>query len=235
MVMTVMLAAGALGTAACHKTFSGRATQPNPLVTPLETLRDSERIVIITADMELNLPRDTTDRLGTGTPRNATFLRKGKYPLHNEASFTVVSRDRLRFHVQLEHKWQEWADLRSWDVYLEDDQGHRYFPEQTERAHTRHLVSMWDWEARSVQRNRFGDIVQVNDDGYLRRQPLGSLSVFRGNADFVFYTRNIFTPDVKRLTLVVTRASQGFNFTWSFQDQDGTTTEREDPRFLVRR
>jgi hypothetical protein len=40
---------------------------------------------------------------------------------------------------------------------------------------------------------------------------------------------------VKRLTLVVTRASQGFNFTWSFQDPDGTTTERDDPRFLVRR
>jgi hypothetical protein len=233
--MTVMLAAGCLGLAACHKTFAGRVTQPNPLVTPLETLRESEPIVIITGDMELNMPRNTTDRLSAEQPRNATFLRKGKYPLHNEARFTVVSRDRLRFHVQLEHKWQEWADLRSWNVYLEDDQGHRYFPEQTERARTQHLVSMWDWEARSVQRNRFGDIVHVNDDGYLRRAPLGTLSVFRGNADFVFYTRDIFTPDIKRLTLVVTRASQGFSFTWSFQDKDGTTTERLDPPFVVTR
>ena len=39
---------------------------------------------------------------------------------------------------------------------------------------------MWDQEVRSVQRNRFGDVVAINDDGWRRRLPLGSLSVFRG-------------------------------------------------------
>ena len=216
--MAVMLVA-LTAAAGCTKTFRGHVTQPNPLLTPLETLRVSEPVVIVTGDMELNVPRDMQARPGPGQPRAGVLLKNQRYPLINEASFTVVSRDRLRFHVQLEHKWKSWADLTTWEVYLEDDLGHRYRPEQTERAHTQHLVSMWDYEVRSVNRNMFGDIVTINDDGYKRRTALGSLSVFRGSADFVFYTRNIFTPQIGRLTLVVSRRTQAFAFEWSFQDE----------------
>jgi hypothetical protein len=218
--MAVMVTVGLAGGSGCTKTFSGRVTQPNPLVTPLETLRVSEPVVIITGDMELNVPRDMEVRPGPGQPRSGVLLKNRRYPLVNEAIFTVVSRDRLRFHVQLEHKWKEWADLTTWEVYLEDDKGHRYHPEQTERAHTKHLVTMWDYEVRSVNRNQFGDIVTINDDGYTRRTTLGSLSVFRGTADFVFYTRNIFTPEIGRMTLIVKRRTQEFAFTWAFKDDE---------------
>ncbi|MBK9030133.1 MAG: hypothetical protein IPL61_02140 [Myxococcales bacterium] len=137
----VAIAALALGSLACTRTFHAQVVQPNPLVKPTETLRDSEIVRIVTGDMELNLPREAEQRV--------SVLRHKRYPLINEASFTVVSRDRLRFHVQVDHKWIEWADLGTWEVYLVDDQGHRYLPEGIEHAHTKHMVSMWDYEIRS--------------------------------------------------------------------------------------
>ncbi len=212
MVAAMVAAALAAGTA-CTKTFHGAVVQPNPLVSPTETLRDSEEVVIVTGDMELNVPRE-----GQATSGNASLMRMKRYPLQNVASFTVVSRDRLRFHVQLEHKWQDWANPSTWAVYLIDDQGRRWKPESTEHARTKHLVTMWDQEVRSVERNAMGNIVAINDDGHKRRVPLGSLSVFRGKADFVFYERDIFTPDVRWMKLVVRRDGVAFEFRWDFAD-----------------
>ena len=65
----------------------------------------------------------------------------------------------------------------------------------------------------------YGDITAIHEDGWRRRQTLGSLSVFRGKADFVFYQRDLFTPDMRRLTLVVRRSGQAFEFTWNFDDK----------------
>ncbi|MEZ4401670.1 MAG: hypothetical protein R3B06_16710 [Kofleriaceae bacterium] len=206
-----LVALAAVAVLGCSRTFQAEVVQPNPLVKPTETLRDSEVVRIVTGDMELNVPREAEQRV--------SVLRNKRYPLNNQASFTLVSRDRLRFHVQLEHKWQEWADLASWEVYMVDDRGHRYLPEGIEHAHTKHLVSMWDREVRSVQRNMYGDIIAINEDGWRRRQTLGSLSVFRGTADFVFYQRDLFTPDLRKLTLVVRRSGQAFEFTWNFADR----------------
>jgi len=213
LTLALVVAAGlALGSSACTRTFHSEVVQPNPLVKPTETLRDSEIVRIITGDMELNVPRDPESRV--------SLLRHKRYPLFNEASFTVVSRDRLRFHVQLEHKWIEWADLSSWEVYLVDDRGQRYLPEGIEHAKTKHMVSMWDYEIRSTQRNYFGDIVAINEDGWKRRTTLGSLSVFRGTADFVFYQRDLFTPEMQGMTLVVRRPGQAFEFEWNFRDRE---------------
>ena len=57
-VRVVLVLAAVLGGApACSRTFHGSVAQPNPLVQPTETLRDSEQVVIVTGDMDLNLPR----------------------------------------------------------------------------------------------------------------------------------------------------------------------------------
>lgn len=214
--LVVLATAGLIG-GGCARTFSAEARQPNPLTESTETLRDSERIVIVTGDMELEQPRapEATQRVA--------LVRNKRYPLENAASFTLVSRDRLRFHVQLEHKWQEWADPTSWEVYMVDDQGNEYLPESVEHANTKHLVSMWDREQRTARRNIYGDIVAINEDGWKSRQSLGSLSVFRGKADFVFYKRDLFRPEMQRMTLVVRRAEQAFKFTWKFADRVATS------------
>ncbi len=195
----------------CSTTFQSSVTQPNPLMQPLETLRESEEIVIVTGDMELNVPRD-------GGNSGGSVLVDERYPLTNSARFTVVSRDRLRFHVQLEHKWQEWTDVHAWDAWLEDDQGRHYEPADIDQRSDGHIVKMWDYEQRTAVRNSFGDIVRINNDGYKRRQTLGSLNVFRGRGDLVFYHPNIFNPKIKSLTLHLKRQGTIFEFKWRFTD-----------------
>jgi len=202
----------ALCVAGCSRTFHGTAVQPNPVAHPTETLRNSEKIRIITGDMELEEP-DPAEPTQRATP-----VHNHHYPLINEASFTMVSRDRLRFHVQIDHKWQEWADLKTWDVTLQDDQGHVWVPESVEHARTKIITRMWDREQRTAIRNQYGDIVHLNDDGWKSRQTLGTLSVFRGNADFVFYQRDMFGSKVRWLKLTVKRSGEAFEFLWRFED-----------------
>jgi hypothetical protein len=206
------LVLGVVTAAGCSRTFSGEAVQPNPLLRPNETLRSSEKITIVRGDMELDAPDPAS------STQRASVLHNHKYPLLNQASFTIVSRDRLRFHVQIDHKWQEWADLKSWTVSLEDDRGRKWVPEAMEHARTKMMTTMWDREQQTARRNRFGDIVSLNDDGWRNRQTLGSLSVFRGKADFVFYERDLFHADVRKLRLVVRRPGEAFEFVWRFQD-----------------
>jgi hypothetical protein len=207
--MTVAMSMLAVG---CGRTFRGHTTQPNPLARPTETLRQSEKITIITGDMELDTPEPPS------ATQRVALVKNNRYPLYNQASFTIVSRDRLRFHVQVDHKWEEWADLKTWAVYLEDDAGRRWNPESTEHARTSIMTTMWDREQRTAVRNRFGDVVALQEDGWRNRQTLGSLSVFRGKADFVFYQRDLFHANVKKLRLVIQRPGEAFEFTWNFQD-----------------
>jgi len=207
-----VLSTGLAALVACSPVFRGEVHQPNPTAAPTETLRISEPIVVITGDMDLNLP------MPADPEAPVSVMHLVRYPLRNQAWFTVISRDRLRFHVQIEHKWEEWADLNTWNAYLEDDRGHRWQPEGLDHATTRVVTQMWDQEQRTAQRNQFGDIVALNDDGWRRRQPLGSLSIYRGRGDFVFYQRDLLAPDVRWLRLVVARSGESFEFRWDFVD-----------------
>ncbi|MGE0870615.1 MAG: hypothetical protein AB7P03_18765 [Kofleriaceae bacterium] len=210
----------AISSTGCSRTFSGSATQPNPLVLPTETLRKSETITIVRGDMDLESPEPPSGP-------TASLAHNHRYPLLNAASFTVVSRDRLRFHVQIDHKWQDWADLTSWDVSLQDDQGRRWDPDSIEHANTRIITTMWDREQRTAMCSSTGRDARGNcyttvgyyDDGWRRRQTLGSLSVFRGKADFVFHEPDLFNPQIRQLRLVVKRPGEAFEFTWRFQDR----------------
>ncbi|MEO8707040.1 MAG: hypothetical protein ABI867_43840 [Kofleriaceae bacterium] len=171
--------------------------------------------------MELDKP-DPADEPG----RRASPTRNNRYPLVNQASFTIVSRDRLRFHVQVDHKWQEWADLNTWQVALEDDQGRRWVPESIEHVRTKIMTTMWDRETRTSICSAAGrdargscyNTIGFQDDGWRNRQTLGSLSVYRGKADFVFYQRDLFHANVRSLRLVIRRPGEAFQFTWNFRD-----------------
>jgi hypothetical protein len=215
--LAVVVAVAGLG---CARTFRAEAVQPNPLELPAETLRRSEKITIITGDMELDAP-DAPD-----PAQRVTATHNHRYPLINQASFTVVSRDRLRFHVQIDHKWEDWADLRTWDVYLEDDEGQLWNPTSVEEPRVKLITKMWDREQRTAVCSQMGrdasgnciTTVGVLDDGWKRRQTLGSLSVFRGSADFVFYQHDIMHAELHRLRLVVRRTSEAFEFVWRFHD-----------------
>lgn len=211
---------GVGGLLGCSRTFRAEAVQPNPMAMPTETLRSSEKVTIVTGDMELEAP-DAPE-----AAKSATITRNHRYPLINQASFTVVSRDRMRFHVQIDHKWEEWADVTTWNVHLEDDQGHIWNPESVEHAHTKLMSTVWDREQRTAVCSAAGrgptgaciTTVGVLDDGWKHRQTFGTLTVFRGNADFVFYQRNMMSADVRKLRLVVKRTGEAFEFVWKFRD-----------------
>jgi hypothetical protein len=219
--MTVArLLAMAVAVAGCMRTFTREAVQPNPILHPTETLRTSEQITIVTGDMDLEQV-DPPNGFGNASPTH-----HHRYPLYNQARFTIVTRDRLRFHVQVDHKWEEWADLRTWQVYLVDDRGRQWIPESVEHAHTNLMTWMWDREQRTSLCDSHGRAANGNcyntigfaDDGWRRRLPLGSLSVFRGKADFVFYDRDLVTPEMHWMKLVVRRGGEAFEFTWRFED-----------------
>jgi hypothetical protein len=213
----------ALSAAGCTKTLRNSVSQPNPLLYPTETLRESEEIVIITGDMALERPR------APSSAGYASIQVMEKYPLVNKASFTVVTRDRLRFHVQLEHKWQEYVDVHNWHAYMIDDKGRRYEPVDIDRRQDRHIVETWDQEVRSARRNQFNDVIALNDDAHLDRRPLGNISVFRGFGDFVFYSEDIFHPEIESLTFVLERSGLQFHFTWKFTEDPTSVAAAGEP------
>lgn len=182
--------------AACQKTLQAQTTQPNPLKYPAEVERRSERLVIHTKDMEL--------------PRSML--------LQQAAYFQVVSRDRLRFHVRLTHKWEEYTNIKNWDVYLEDDKGRRYTPDETDLSKNKLITRMIDKEIQTATWNRYGDRVSTKDDGYRNRTVLTSLDVFKGVGDYSFHGRDIFTRDLRWLTLVMEKGGVEYRFTWKFSD-----------------
>jgi hypothetical protein len=215
---------------ACGRTFHGTAVQPNPVAQPTETLRSSERITIVTGDMELSAPNASTGVY------DATPAHGNHWPLINQASFTIVSRDRLRFHVQIDHKWEDWADLSNWSVKLVDDRGRSWEPESIDHARVGMITKMWDREIQTAicdvdsagqpQINARGDCLAPTrgisktdqTSGWQRRQTLGSLSIYRGKADFVFYQRELFTRDVRWLKLTIKHGELAFEFLWRFED-----------------
>lgn len=108
--------------------------------------------------------------------------------LRNWAELVVVSRDRLRFHVGITRFEEENADTRGWRAWLEDDRGRRLSPV------TREVARMDRYAAGRVD----------------------SRSVYVGNADYVFYERDLITPDTRGLTLVLTRDDEVYRFEWEF-------------------
>lgn len=214
----------------CTRTWERETTQPNPLVHPQETLRISEKITIVTSDMDLDAPDAPETNVNS---MNASPVHNHHWPLLNQAYFTMVSRDRLRFHVQIDHKWEEYADLNNWNVTLTDDKGRHWDPESIEHVRRHIITTMWDREQRSQicdssGRNARGDCfnpIGFANDGWKRPQTLGTLSVYRGNGDFVFYQRDLFTRDIRWMKLSVTHGSQDFEFLWKFQDDVASVDE----------
>ncbi len=172
-------------------------------------------ITIVMGDNEISVPA------GLQTQQGMAWETNKPYPLRNVAQFMVVSRDRLRFHIQLEHKWAEYAAVKNWEAYLVDDKGRRYDPTEIDTTRNSHTSKMWDYERRVVTKNMFGDIVNINRmSGHLQRTELAGFTLYRGTGDIVFYSADLFTPKVKGLRLVLRHKTTKFEFAWRF-DEDG--------------
>jgi hypothetical protein len=87
----------------CKSHWTAEVTQPALTLQADKATRTSIPLTIMMRDMELRHAR-----------------------LANTAYYVVVSRDRLRFHVTLRHKWESMSDLRTWETWVEDAAGVRH-------------------------------------------------------------------------------------------------------------
>lgn len=124
--------------------------------------------------------------------------------LLNTAYFVLVSRDRMRFHVTLHHKWETMSDPTRWQVWIEDERGRRYYPEGIDRRNLRPVTQMYS---------------TIDDPD--NRTPLLAITVWRGDGDYVFYRRNLFRREMTRMTLVMKRPGYTYRYVWSFVDAEG--------------
>jgi hypothetical protein len=211
--------------ASCTTTLRASTTQPNPLALPDPTVRRSQTLHIDVGDVDVpylpyayGIAGDRPDKL------RPTRLRQSAY-------FAVVSKDRLRFHVVVVHKWKEIADPTTWHARLEDDRGRVFYPESKELRYDDLITKVWDREIRIPIRNGYGDqITTVTDGGHIRgadgrmhtvrteTQPLDSVDVFMGGGDYVFHAPDLFHQGTRRVTLRMSNAGVEYDFTWNLVD-----------------
>jgi hypothetical protein len=96
----------ACSAAACRAHWTAEVVQPPLVLEADKGARTSAPLTIVRREMEMRWRR-----------------------LANTAYYVVVSRDRLRFHLTLRHKWESMSDLRTWDAWVEDGRGERHLVE----------------------------------------------------------------------------------------------------------
>ncbi len=107
LVILAIVVLSFVGLPGCKSQWSAKVEQPPLVLAANKASRTSLPLAIVVKDMELGRWR----------------------PLANTAQYVVVSRDRLRFHVMLHHKWDDVANIKNWGIWLEDQNGDVYAPE----------------------------------------------------------------------------------------------------------
>ena len=188
----------------CSRPLQATAVQPNPVLMTMEPARrpESARLWIYVGTQDM-------DAL--------------KIIMANSARFTVISRDRLRFHVTVEHKWEEFADVTTWEVWLEDESGRRYLPESKELNHNKNKSDFIDYERRTAHYtlgddSLHGDITHVDNDPWNQRVVLRTIDRYHGEGDYSFTGPDILDRDRRKLVLVMKRDGVEYRYVWNFAD-----------------
>lgn len=181
----------------CDRSWESKVVQPRPYLGVSQEGRTSFPLVIRTRDMDL--------------PR---FIH-----LVNSAYFVVVSKDRMRFHVTLHHKWESMSDPSRWVVWIEDDLGRRFYPSSLDGKRVRPVNQVFGQRRYRGSRVleaplHLVEAVEEIDD----RLPLAAFGYYRGDADFVFYREDLFRSEMRVLTLVMKRPGYEYRYVWTFVD-----------------
>lgn len=171
----------------CHKVWRANVTQPALRL----TLEPEQR-----TSLPLRIVRGSSFALNTATQQKVYFV--------------FVSKDRLRFHVDLIHSWDSFADPANWRVWVEDDRGRQFHPE-------------------GVNRSVAPLIAEIGG----RRI---ATSVYRGIGGYTFYSRDLYRKDLRSLTLFIKRPGWEYRYSWSFSSEQACARASlrdpsPDPRF----
>jgi hypothetical protein len=191
----------------CAHVREARALHPNPIESfqSPDMLPVSAKLFIYQRDKNFDTVESTSDR-----NVNASELLSRSYQLRSSAQFSVVNRDRLRFHVTIARWFEDEADTANWKAWLLDETGHRY--EVTNR------------ETPRVNRISVGWAPYPPDprDSWCREPPCKSritppFNVYEGVVDLMFLSPNIISKDRRSLTLVLTSdTGLEYRYAWTF-------------------
>jgi hypothetical protein len=110
----------------------------------------------------------------------------------------------------LQHKWEEIADPSGWRVWIEDDLGRRFAPEDSNRRGVRAVTTRYE----------------VGRRGSVNLSPLYLVTVFRGEGDYGFYRRDLLRPKMRWLMLIMVRPGYEYRYVWSFGDGEEWSQRR---------
>ncbi len=187
--------AGAIGFG-CKTSWTTETAQPPLNLGPDPVGRTSLPLSIQLSDM--HLPRRIV--------RDDGMVQDLPIVLPNTAYLVVVNEDRIRARVRLMHRWKEMTDLHRWKAWLETEEGRPMYPSAVEKRASKAInqlaVPEYDrWTGRKT--------------GFVYRIPV---NIWDGGGDYVFYKRELFNRDLRRLTLVLQRRDYEFRYTWHFVD-----------------
>ena len=173
MVRWLALGAALVCGTACKTHWTAEVTQPALQLEAGKVGRTSWPLAIVLRDMEMRY-----------------------VPLANTAYYVAVSRDRLRFHVTLLHKWESMSDLRTWQAWVEDDSGAHHALEELQQQ-----ITQIGFEQVGLVRTALRNFARVQQ-----------VPIYRGVADFTIYSRDVSAA--RRVILVLRRPGYEYRYVW---------------------
>jgi hypothetical protein len=193
-VLAALIAVSLAWASGCNSTWRASSVQPQLTLGHGDLARTSLTNEILMRDMEIS---------------RRVFLANSVY-------FVVVSKDRLRFHVRLVHKWKSIADPSRWRVWLEDETGKRFYPEAIDHPSvtraTRVEIIPHDYYILAF---KVGGLEKRNSYPLLTTGNK-NVPVWRGDGDYTFYQRDIYKATNKQITLVMSRLGYTYRYSWKF-------------------
>jgi hypothetical protein len=179
--------------AGCAHVREARAIHPNPALAlqSTEVLPVSARLDIFQRDVHLG---------------DSDYYRD--YQLRSSAQFTVVSKERLRFHVTVTRWDEDEAELSNWTAWMEDDTGKRYELTTREGGKMHRIAIGW-----RLYHAALGDTYCPQPPCMTKIIP--GFDVYESEADLVFRYPNIL-KDRKGVTLVLHQTGLTYRFVWTF-------------------
>jgi hypothetical protein len=188
LVVVAALVGLVLGVGACTRTFSGRLRTRDPL-----------------QEKKLEAYRSGTIVLGIGDI-DVVGVDGRPLGLAQSAWFEIVSKDEIRFHVLLSHKWEELSQVRDYRVRLRTDGGDDLAPTDV-------------WTRRTlleVHQNTLGQIRQgpTANSGPSLSEETFQRDLHGAGAVIVFRHRDLVRKEVRSYTLVLEGNKRRLRFIW---------------------
>jgi len=122
------------------------------------------------------------------------------------AWFEIVSENEIRFHVNLSHKWEEQADVRTYRVQLTTDRGHRLAPVQ---IYVRHAMD----ESHEVTLGQLKPGILAGSSPVVREETFHQ-ELHGSDTVVTFRAPGLVSRQVRSYTLSLEGRSRRLRFTW---------------------